>query len=100
MRIWAATLLLLSAIVLTSCGTSSGNYGYLGPPNMGGPPTEARKSEIANEPSGSFFYGRRYFVYKTRFWGYLRKPRQSARNSQLVIFNESQKHSPDRLPEE
>lgn len=98
MRFPAGILLLLSAIVLTSCG-SSGSYGYLGPPNMGGPSPEVRKAQIASEPTGNFFYGRRYHVHKTRFWGYLRKPRQSAQNSRLVIFNETQKRAPDRLPE-
>ena len=100
MRIPAAILILLSAILITSCGTGGGNYGYLGPPNMGGPTPEARRAEISNEPSGAFFYGRRYHVHKTRFWGYVRKPRQSGRNSRLVVFNETQKRAPDRLPED
>ncbi|MGB0326062.1 MAG: hypothetical protein ACON4R_06090 [Akkermansiaceae bacterium] len=67
---------------------------------MGTLPTiKDRKTEIANEPRGDFYYGRRYFVKKTRFWGYLRKPGESAMTAQLVIFNESQKRNPDRLPE-
>jgi hypothetical protein len=100
MRIPAAVLLLLSIIAFSACSTGGGNYGYLGGPNMGGPPVEVRKAEIASEPTGNFFYGRRYFVYKTRFWGYLRKPRQAGRQSRLVVFNESRKLAPDRLPED
>ena len=92
-------LLLLSvvAIFLPSCSSdlSSGASG-----NMGSQPSPAvRKAQIATEPRGDFYYGRRYFVKKTRFWGYLRKPGQSANSAKLVIFNESRKRNPDRLPE-
>jgi hypothetical protein len=67
---------------------------------MGGVTEEQRAFSIAHEPTGDFFYGRRYFVEKTRFWGYLREPRQSAHQAKLVIFLEDQKRSPDRMPEE
>ncbi len=63
------------------------------------PEPAARKAQISAEPRGDFYYGRRYYVEKTRFWGYLRKPGQSARSAKLVIFNESKKLNPDRLPE-
>ena len=79
---------------LTHCGTS-----WPGPPNMGGPTPEARAEKIATEAHGNFFYGRRYFVEKTRFWGYLRKPGQPWSCAKLVIFKETQKNNPDRLPE-
>ena len=85
--------------MLQSCSTASGGSGAYGSPNMGGPSVEVRAAEIASEPTGNFYYGRRYFVKKTRFWGYLRKPRQSADTAKLVIFNESKKRNPDRLPE-
>lgn len=91
-------LLLLLALALplffTGCGGMSGGAG-----NMGGPSVEERKAQIASEPTGSFYYGRRYFVEKTRFWGYLRKPRQSAASAKLVIMREDKKRTPDRLPE-
>jgi hypothetical protein len=80
---------------LTQCGTSS-----MGPPNMGGPSEEERDARIATEPTGDFYYGRRYFVEKTRFWGYLRKPRQPWSRAKLVIFKEQKKTNPDRLPED
>ena len=60
---------------------------------------EERQAQIASEPTGSFYYGRRYHVEKTRFWGYLRKPGQSASSAKLVIFNETRKRQPDRLSE-
>lgn len=66
---------------------------------MGGPTVEERNAAIASEATGDFYYGRRYHVYKTRFWGYLRNPRQSADQAKLVIFREDYKLSPDRLPE-
>lgn len=81
--------------VLTQCGISSG-----GPGNMGGPTVEQRDAQIACEPTGDFFYGRRYYVEKTRFWGYLRQPRQPWSRAKLVIFREDKKTNPDRLPED
>ena len=67
---------------------------------MGGPSVEERAAKIATEPTGDFYYGRRYFVEKTRFWGYLRKPGQPWSRAKLVIFNEQKKTNPDRLPED
>lgn len=87
----------LAAILLSSCSSSFSNAG---PGNMGTLPLpEVRSAQIATEPRGDFFYGRRYFVNKTRFWGYLRRPGKSAQTAKLVVFNESQKRNPDRLPE-
>ncbi|MFY7817304.1 MAG: hypothetical protein ACOVRB_02960 [Akkermansiaceae bacterium] len=80
-------------MVLCQCGASFGNG------NMGGPSISERTAQISAEPKGNFYYGRRYFVQKTRFWGYLRKPGQSANKSQLVVMEESHKLCPDRLPE-
>lgn len=65
---------------------------------MGGPTVEERKLKISSEPTGSFYYGRRYFVQKTTFWGYLRKPRQPWSSAKLVIMREDRKTTPDRLP--
>ena len=66
---------------------------------MGGPTQEERNAKIASEPTGDFYYGRRYYIEKTRFWGYLKKPRESWNRANLVMFLEDKKHSPDRLPE-
>lgn len=86
----------VASFLLGACALPPASYGT---PNMGGPSTPERQASIANEPTGSFYYGRRYYVKKTRFWGYLREPRQSATRAQLVVFNESKKRNPDRLPE-
>lgn len=92
----------LLAIALSSCsdsGYGSGLKGY-DPGNMGRSPSPSeRKLQISSEERGNFYYGRRYFVQKTRFWGYLRKPGESAYKAKLVIFNEAKKRNPDRLPE-
>jgi hypothetical protein len=66
---------------------------------MGGPTVEERNAKIAAEQTGDFYYGRRYYVNKTRFWGYLKKPRESWSRARLVVFNESVKHNPDRFSE-
>ncbi len=91
---WA--LLPVFCFFLCQCASTSGGSG---PANMGGPTQAERNASIATEQTGDFFYGRRYYVQKTRFWGYLRKPRQSASSAKLVIFDESSKRSPDRLSE-
>lgn len=49
----------------------------------------ARNAEIAREPRGNYFVGRRYHVPATRFWGYLRQPGQTWRTAQLVIMDEA-----------
>lgn len=92
-RISTASVLVALVFTLCHCGGTTGTG------TMGGPTAEARAAQIAAEPRGDFFYGRRYFVNKTRFWGYLRKPGQSASSSKLVIFRESSKLNPDRFPE-
>ena len=96
-------LLYLSLLALPLSSCSYLGYGrgenYL-PGNLGTTPSPSeRKAKIAIEERGDFFYGRRYYVEKTRFWGYLRKPGQSAKKARLVIFNEAIKRNPDRLPE-
>lgn len=95
MLIGCRSLLLLSLCVfLSQCASSSLQIG-----NLGGPTLAERTAQIVNEPDGNFYYGRRYFVEKTRFWGYVRQPRQSWSKAKLVMMREDQKHSPDRLPE-
>lgn len=89
-------IILLGAVccLLTQCGSSS-----MGSGNLGGPTVEERNAKIASEPTGDFFYGRRYFVEKTRFWGYVRQPRQSWNRAKLVMFREDKKQAPDRHSE-
>jgi hypothetical protein len=88
-------MLLLAPLcaLLCHCGASMGGG------NLGGPTVEERNAKIASEPTGDFYYGRRYFVEKTRFWGYLRQPRQPWSRAKLVVMREDRKLQPDRLPE-
>lgn len=88
--LWVGT-----ALALSHCGV----VGYKGE-LMGGPEPQARKHAIASEPTGDFYYGRRYHVHKTRFWGYLREPRQPWNKAKLVMMREDRMKVPDRLPEE
>ncbi len=67
--------------------------------NMGGPTMEERKASIASEPGGDFFYGRRYYVQKTRFWGYVRRPHEGWDKAKMVLLREDKKKQPDRMPE-
>ncbi len=94
MRLFSKTLIIVPALVLfTQCATTSGTG------NMGGPTIEERKAAIASEERGDHFYGRRYHVKKTRFWGYVRRPRESWDRAKLVVMREDRKRTPDRLPE-
>lgn len=90
----------LSLSALSSCSSTMGSTsGTGGPANMSGPSAAQRNAQIAAEPRGDFFYGRRYFVNSTRFWGYLRRPGAPASTGKLVIMDESRTRVPDRLPE-
>jgi len=96
----------LSAIIASLCAATllpncaGGGHTTAKPGNLGPLPDPiVRKAQIANEEKGSFYYGRRYFVNKTRFWGYLREPGQPWKDSKMVIINEDSKHQPDRFSE-
>jgi hypothetical protein len=91
-RDWAAMSRILFALgmvpllLLASCQTST-------------PELEARNQQILAEPPGDYWIGRRVAVQRTRFWGYVRRPRQLWDRAELVVFNEREKLAPDRLPE-
>ncbi len=84
----ASVLLLALLSMLCSCADTTSQ-----------PLIDARNNSIMGEPRGDFFIGRRYYIERTQFWGYLRRPGQTWDNSKLVVFNENQKQAPDRLPE-
>ena len=65
----------------------------------GGPQAAARNAAILAEPRGDYWIGRRYFVDKVRFWGYVRRPGQLWEQGELVVMDESRIKTPDRLPE-
>lgn len=53
-------------------------------------------SQIAGEPAGDYFIGRRYYKVDYKFWGYVRKPGQSWSTARMVMLNEHTKIAPDR----
>ncbi len=96
------------AVALSGCGTAGRGetqYGQLSAsrgnaPGGGNTPAERqRAAEIAAEPRGNHYIGRRYHVDRTRFWGYLRRPGEPWQSARLVVMNERRKYAPDRLPE-
>ena len=56
----------------------------------------AQSQAIMQEPAGDYYVGRRYYNANYKFWGYVRKPRQTWREAKLVMLNEKQKLAPDR----
>ena len=84
---------LAGLFILTGCGTTPDIS------QSNNPLVRVRNAAIAHEATGNHYVGRRYFVHATRFWGYVRKPRQSWDKAKLVVMNESFQHTPDRLPE-
>ena len=52
--------------------------------------------QIAAEPSGDYYIGRRYYKPDYKFWGYVRKPGQPWSTAELVMLNEKGKLAPDR----
>jgi len=52
--------------------------------------------QIATEPLGDYFIGRRIYCSPFAMWGYVRSPRQSWRTAKLVILNEKYQFAPDR----
>src|SRR4029450_1911843 len=51
---------------------------------------------IAAEPAGDYYIGRRYYKPDYKFWGYVRRPSQPWSTAELVVLNEKQKLPPDR----
>jgi hypothetical protein len=90
LMLWGALLL---GTTLVSCQSTGGGGGAFGGVER------ARAAQIAQEPRGPWYVGRRYYTMGTRFWGYLRKPGQPWDGAEIVIINEKQMRQPDRLPE-
>lgn len=103
-RILAALGLCAVSLVMSSCATTSqgavgGAAGQLSPSQLNHPAVRARNEQIALEPPGTYYIGRRWWTEGTRFWGYLREPGKPWSTAKLVIMNESIMKQPDRIPE-
>src|SRR5262249_39897197 len=82
----------LLALCLSGCETAS-----LGPTTASDAAARAALVQsIANEPPGDYWIGRRYYNANYKFWGYIRRPRQSWKEAKLVVLNENSKYAPDR----
>lgn len=57
----------------------------------------ARLQDILAEEAGDYYIGRRYHIERTRYWGYLRRPRNGWQTAKLVLMNESRQPVPDSL---
>ena len=94
---WARPLVGLATLTLSNCvpmgNSRSANM------SMTEVTPQMRQLEVSAEIRGDYFYARRYFVEKTRFWGYVRKPGQPWSEAQLVVMNENSSPQPDRRSE-
>lgn len=57
---------------------------------------QAVSAAIAGEAPGSYFVGRRFYKVDYKMWGWVKKPGESWKNSQLVMLNEQKTLAPDR----
>ena len=57
---------------------------------------DAIRAAVAKEPAGDYFVGRRFYKVDYKMWGWVKKPGEAWKNSQLVMFNEQKKLAPDR----
>lgn len=103
-RVTVALAFAFISLGLSSCvttgGGAAGTGGRLPASALNHPAVKDRNARIALETVGDYYIGRRWWVDGTRFWGYLRKPRQPWSEARLVIMDESGTYQPDRRPEE
>jgi hypothetical protein len=85
-----AVLAVVQALSLTSCTMGSAAMAEQ---------AAARRAALAAEAPGDYFIGRRFFVERTQFWGYVRRPGQDWAHSKLIVMGEQQCPAPDRRPE-
>jgi len=57
---------------------------------------QAISAAIAGEKPGNYFIGRRFYKSDYKMWGWVKKPGEPWKQSQLVMFNEQKKLAPDR----
>jgi hypothetical protein len=57
---------------------------------------QAVDAAIANETPGNYFVGRRLYKVDYKMWGWVKKPGEPWKKSQLVMFNEQKVLAPDR----
>ncbi len=108
MKIASPSLLLVFCLgfILTGCSSTGGSSSTKTSATTGqrldpnNPLLKQRNALIAQEELGDYYIGRRFWIDGTRFWGFVRKPRQPWHEAKLVVMNETQKHTPDRISED
>ena len=90
-RVLLSALLLL--LTLPSCSTTGGMSGNAALQ------MSMRQAQIAAEPPGDYWVGRRFYIERTHLWGYVRRPGQSWDKARLVVLSERASRQPDRFPE-
>src|SRR5246500_441884 len=78
----------LTSLLFSSCETSAPTGIQQAKINV--------QQQIAAEPPGDYYVGRRYYKPDFKFWGYVRRPGQPWATAQLVMLNENEKLAPDR----
>jgi hypothetical protein len=92
-RLFPLLRALLFVLLLNSCSTAMSSKAITAQ-------TLAREAQIAAEPRGDFWIGRRFYIERTHMWGYVRRPGQSWDSSRLVVIGEHRGRQPDRFPED
>jgi len=57
---------------------------------------QAISAAISGEKPGDYYIGRRFYKADYKMWGWVKKPGEPWKDSQLVMFNEQKKLAPDR----
>jgi hypothetical protein len=76
-----------AALLLSGCQTAQDEFSQS---------QAALNQQIALEPPGNYFVGRRFYRKNYFFWGYVRQPRQPWSSAKLVMLNEQKMFAPDR----
>jgi hypothetical protein len=84
LKFFLIPLLAAAFLPLTGCGTTTGGVS----------PSVA--AAVAQEAPGNYYIGRRYYKKDYKMWGWVRKPGQPWKSSQLIMMNENTKLAPDR----
>jgi hypothetical protein len=57
---------------------------------------QAVSATVASEKPGNYYVGYRFYKVDYKMWGWVKKPGEPWKDSQLVMFNEQRKLAPDR----
>jgi hypothetical protein len=84
LKFFLIPLLAAAFLPLTGCETTTGGVS----------PSVA--AAVAQEAPGNYYIGRRYYKKDYKMWGWVRKPGQPWKSSQLIMMNENTRLAPDR----